>query len=229
MEGGSTASPPFDASNPTAGSSGGASKFLANLPSRGLLSSTILSSNPGGMRVYICDHDTSPPGDMHSRNFINCIPALLYYCIELFCLVMNLFLGAVYNGRSQLDSVVSEDQLIRTNQTNILIRSLMLKNLKGDTKDGKGTSSNQGSRKRAAEKALDKAAGKKAMSSTQLGASQEAASRVLDKDLQSLTVERLRALLKERGLSVKGKKASTHHLLICWINLSENGIDQDLL
>ncbi|KAK4436863.1 hypothetical protein Salat_0020200 [Sesamum alatum] len=160
MEGGSTASPPFDASNPTAGSSGGASKFLANLPSRGLLSSTILSSNPGGMRVYICDHDTSPP----------------------------------------------EDQLIRTNQTNILIRSLMLKNQKGDTKDGKGTSSNQGSRKRAAEKALDKAAGKKAMSSSQLGASQEASSRVLDKDLQSLTVDRLRALLKERGLSVKGKK-----------------------
>ncbi|KAI3454993.1 hypothetical protein Pfo_011656 [Paulownia fortunei] len=162
MEGGSPASPPSDASNPTAGSSGGASKFLANLPSRGLFSSTVLSANPGGMRVYICDHDTSPP----------------------------------------------DDQLIKTNQTNILIRSLMLKNQKGDSssKDGKGTAANQSSRKRAAEKALDKAAGKKAMSSTQLGSSQEGSSRVLDKDLQSLTVERLRALLKERGLSVKGKK-----------------------
>lgn len=31
-------------------------------------------------------------------------------------------------------------------------------------------------------------------------------SRPHDKDFQSLTVERLRALLKEKGLSVKGKK-----------------------
>lgn len=33
-------------------------------------------------------------------------------------------------------------------------------------------------------------------------------SRTTDKDLYSLTVERLRALLRERGLSPKGKKAS---------------------
>ncbi|KAI3463625.1 hypothetical protein Pfo_020288 [Paulownia fortunei] len=104
------------------------------------------------MRVYMCNHDTSPP----------------------------------------------EDQLIRTNQTNILIRSLMLQNGDSGSKDGKGTAANQGSRKRAAEKALDgKAAGKKAMSSTELGSSQ---------DLQSLTVERLRALLREKGLSVRGRK-----------------------
>ncbi|KAK6148106.1 hypothetical protein DH2020_019018 [Rehmannia glutinosa] len=162
MEGCSPVSPPPDASNLTAGSSGGASKFLADLPSRGFFSSTVLSSNPGGMRVYICDHDTTPP----------------------------------------------DNQLIKTNQTNILIRSLMLKNQKGDSssKDGKGSASNQGSRKRAAEKALDKAAGKKAMSSTQLGSFQGGSSRLLDKDLQSLTVDKLRAFLKERGLSVKGKK-----------------------
>ncbi|KAL3839078.1 hypothetical protein ACJIZ3_023669 [Penstemon smallii] len=159
MEGNCSASSPSDSSNPTVGSGGGASKFLSNLPSRGLLSSTVLSSNPGGMRVYICDHDTSPP----------------------------------------------EDQCIKTNPANILIRSFMLKNQKRDScsKDGKGTVANQGSRKRAAEKALDgKAAGKKAMSSS----SQEGSSRVLDKDLQSLTVEKLRALLKEKGLSVKGRK-----------------------
>ncbi|PIN22480.1 hypothetical protein CDL12_04809 [Handroanthus impetiginosus] len=159
MEGGSSVS--SDASL-TAGSGGGASKYLANLPSRGLLSSTVLSSNPGGMRVYICERDTSPP----------------------------------------------EDQLIKTNQINILIRSLMIKNQKGDSgsKDGKGTAANQGSRKRAADKALDKASGKKVMNNPQLGSSQEGSSRVLDKDLHSLTVEKLRALLKERGLSGKGKK-----------------------
>ncbi|KAG8379430.1 hypothetical protein BUALT_Bualt07G0087600 [Buddleja alternifolia] len=174
MEGGCSASPPSEASGVTVDSgSGGASKFLANLPSRGLFSSTVLSSNPGGMRVYICDHDTSPPD-------------------------LNRY------------SVVSEDQLIKTNQTNILIRSLMLKNQKGDSssRDGKVSVANQGSRKRAAEKALDKAAGKKAMSSTQLGSSQEGSSRVLDKDLDSLKVEKLRALLKERGLSTKGIKAN---------------------
>ncbi|KAL6558034.1 hypothetical protein OROMI_018384 [Orobanche minor] len=84
----------------------------------------------------------------------------------------------------------------------------MLKNQRGDSssKDVKGTASNQVSRKRAAEKALDKAAGKKAMSSTQPGSPQGVSSRWLDKDLQSFTVERLRAFLKERGLSMKGKK-----------------------
>ena len=33
-------------------------------------------------------------------------------------------------------------------------------------------------------------------------------SQVPEKDIQFLTVERLRALLKEKGLSIKGKKAS---------------------
>ncbi|XP_051147496.1 uncharacterized protein LOC127262735 [Andrographis paniculata] len=158
MEGGSSASPPFDATNSTAASTGGASKFLANLPTRGLLSSAVISTNPGGMRVYICDHDTSP----------------------------------------------SDDQIIKTNQTNILIRSLMLKNQNGscNSKDGK---SNQGSRKRASEKSLEKA-GKKAMSSTNHGTSQGGSSIAPDRDLQNLTVDRLRALLKERGLSVRGRK-----------------------
>ncbi|KAL3818564.1 hypothetical protein ACJIZ3_004469 [Penstemon smallii] len=156
MEGGCSASPPSDPNNFTAGSGGGTLKLLANLPSRGLFSSTVISSNPGGMRVYICDHETSP----------------------------------------------AANQIIKTNQTNILIRSLMLKNEKGDS----STAANLGSRKRAAEKTLDgKAAGKKAMYSSQIGASQEGSSRVMD-NLQSLTVDRLRALLKEKGLSVKGKK-----------------------
>ncbi|KAL3631711.1 hypothetical protein CASFOL_024695 [Castilleja foliolosa] len=157
MEGGSPVSPPPGV---TAASIAGASKFLSNLPSRGFFSSTVISSNPGGMRVYICDHDTSPP------------------------------------------------------------ESLMLKNQRGDSssKDGKGSASNQGSRKRAAEKALDKAAGKKSISNTQLGSSQGGSSCLPDKDLQSFTVEKLRGFLKERGLSVKGKKASSIIYIMMPIN-----------
>lgn len=34
------------------------------------------------------------------------------------------------------------------------------------------------------------------------------------KDLQSLTVERLRALLKAKGLSLKGRKASIYYIVI---------------
>ncbi|XP_073295608.1 protein LOWER TEMPERATURE 1 [Primulina huaijiensis] len=162
MDGGCAAPSPPDSGNTATGSGGKATEFLANLPSRGLFSSTVFSSNPGGMRVYVCDHDTSPP----------------------------------------------EDQLIKTNQTNILIRSLMLKNKAASSvKDGKSPAAGQSSKKRSADRALDgKAAGKRAMSSSQLGSLQEGSSQVVDKNLQNLTVERLRALLKEKGLSPKGKK-----------------------
>ncbi|KAF5743696.1 hypothetical protein HS088_TW08G00282 [Tripterygium wilfordii] len=140
----------------------GASSLLANLPSRGLLSSTVLSSNPGGMRVYICEHDTSPP----------------------------------------------EGQNIKTNQQNILIRSLTLKKHKGDSssRDAKGAAATDGPRKRAADRVVDgRAASKKANSQT--GSRQEGSnSRAPEKDFHSLTVERLRAILKERGLSTKGRK-----------------------
>ncbi|PHT87953.1 hypothetical protein T459_10059 [Capsicum annuum] len=83
----------------------------------------------GGMRVYVCEHETSPP----------------------------------------------EDQLIKTNQQNILIRSLMLKKQRGDynSKDGKGISSNDNGRKRAAEKALDgRVSTKKATTSKQVASTQ---------------------------------------------------------
>ncbi|CAL5372991.1 unnamed protein product [Camellia sinensis] len=192
-------------SNPTPG---GASKFLADLPSRGLFSSTVPSSNPvlralivrgvqkskspdqpdetdlknkeadgfvlrngwqqGGMRVYICDHDTSPP-------------ATTGPCAKC------------------------EDQLIKTNQTNILIRSLVLKKQKGDSssKDVKTAAASEASRKRPAEKVMDgRASAKRAATNTQEGSK----SRVPEKDLHSLTVERLRALLREKGLSNRGKK-----------------------
>uniref|UniRef100_A0A6N2K690 DET1- and DDB1-associated protein 1 domain-containing protein n=1 Tax=Salix viminalis TaxID=40686 RepID=A0A6N2K690_SALVM len=146
----------------------GASEFLSNLPSHGFLSSTVSSSNPGGMRVYICEHDTSPP----------------------------------------------EGQEIKTNQTNILIRSLQLNKHKGDSslKGVKGLTATEGSRKRAPERALDSRASAK-RGNNQIGSRQGfehaegSYSRTSEKDYYSLTVERLRALLKEQGLSPKGKKA----------------------
>ncbi|KQJ88527.1 hypothetical protein BRADI_4g19110v3 [Brachypodium distachyon] len=39
----------------------GAAKFLAGLPSHGNFSSSPISSNLGGLRVYVCEHDTDPP------------------------------------------------------------------------------------------------------------------------------------------------------------------------
>ncbi|KAI3684435.1 hypothetical protein L6452_33659 [Arctium lappa] len=142
----------------------GASKFLLDLPSKGLFSSSVISSNLGGMRVYVTDHDTSPP----------------------------------------------ENQVIKTDQVNILIRSLLLKQQQkgGPTSKGaKGVGTNEGSRKRAAERAADgRAPAKRAASTSQNGSRKEGSKSQIPENLQSLTVERLRALLKERGLSVKGKK-----------------------
>ncbi|KAK7820112.1 hypothetical protein CFP56_039227 [Quercus suber] len=182
MEG--STSQPSD-SNPTAP---GASEFLAGLPSRGLFSSTVISSNPeyilnkvmvevlgeesglgfaqssnGGMRVYICDHDTAPP----------------------------------------------EGQQIKTNQQNILIRSLMLRKQKGEasSKDVKGVASSEASRKRVAERPSDSRTSAKRANS-QGGSRQEGSnSQASNRDFQNFTVERLRALLKSKGLSPKGKKA----------------------
>ncbi|CAJ1943632.1 unnamed protein product [Sphenostylis stenocarpa] len=143
----------MDASNP---SSSGASSFLANLPSRGHFSSTILSSNPGGIRAYVCDHDTTPP----------------------------------------------EGQHIKTNQQNILIRSLTLKKQRGDSSSKDGS---DGSRKRNAEKVMERSSAKK--TNNQINSRQEGSnSQTATRDFHNLTVERLRALLKAKGLSTKGKK-----------------------
>ncbi|KAJ6797681.1 Uncharacterized protein M6B38_215975 [Iris pallida] len=143
---------------------GRASGLLANLPSRGLLSSTVLSSNLGGIRVYVCDHDTSPP----------------------------------------------EEQVIKTNTTNILIRALQTNKQKSDAKDAASKhvkESNKG--KRSAGRSLESRTSAKrantagASSSTRVGGSSSGFS---EETLQGMTVERLRGLLKERGLSNKGKK-----------------------
>ncbi|XP_077250328.1 protein LOWER TEMPERATURE 1-like [Tasmannia lanceolata] len=140
----------------------GASKYLTNLPSRGLFSSILSSSNLGGIRVYVCEHNTLPPAE----------------------------------------------QLIKTNQTNILIRSLTLNKQKGDSSSNdikvKGTT--EGAKgKRSAERNVDgrslaKRANISGPSSRQDGSSKR------PEDFQTLKVEKLRALLKERGLPTKGKK-----------------------
>ncbi|XP_015882196.1 uncharacterized protein LOC107418040 [Ziziphus jujuba] len=161
MEGSSSSSSsqPSD-SNPT---SNGASQFLSNLPSRGLFSSTVLSSNPGGMRVYVCVHDTSPP----------------------------------------------EGQQIKTNQQNILIRSLTLRNKKSESgsRDANGAGAAESSKKRAPERHPESRPTAKRSnshsSSRQEGSTTQQAP---IRDYQALTVERLRALLKAKGLSLKGKK-----------------------
>ncbi|KAF5201771.1 Sap domain [Thalictrum thalictroides] len=147
---------------------GGASKYLANLPSRGFFTSTSTThlSNPGGMRVYICDHDTSAP----------------------------------------------EDQVVKTNPTNILIRSLEGKNKSESMAKhakGKATPDKAKGKRAATERSTDGRVSTKrantalnSCSSRQEGSS----SRKSEKDFQGLTVEKLRAILKERGLSTKGKK-----------------------
>ncbi|KAL9239361.1 hypothetical protein vseg_013693 [Gypsophila vaccaria] len=147
----SDAPPPSDAIPPPS-RGGAASKFLSNLPSRGLFSSTtISSSNLGGMRVYICDHETAPP----------------------------------------------ENQVIKTDKVNILIRSLTLKNQKGEASSSK---------KRPSDRTADgRTPAKRALTGGQSGSRQGGSSSTAG-NFQGLTVPRLRALLKEKGLSCSGKK-----------------------
>ncbi|KAB2019253.1 hypothetical protein E1A91_D08G287800v1 [Gossypium mustelinum] len=104
------------------------------------------------MRVYICEHNTSPP----------------------------------------------EMQHIKTDQQNILIRSLMLNNNKGGSSSKDVKAAAEGPRKRAAEKVMDSSASPKKANTKNNSQSVGSSS--------SFTVERLRALLKERGHSPKGKK-----------------------
>ncbi|XP_068665686.1 protein LOWER TEMPERATURE 1-like isoform X2 [Aristolochia californica] len=116
----------------------------------------------GGMRVYVCDHDTSPPAE----------------------------------------------QLIKTNQTNILIRSLTLKKQKSDscTKDLNVKIAADNTRgKRCAERPVDGRTSTKRANLTSSSQREGTRSRS-PAEFQSLTVERLRRILKERGLSTKGRK-----------------------
>eukprot|EP00252_Welwitschia_mirabilis_P009745 TRINITY_DN22596_c0_g1_i1.p1 TRINITY_DN22596_c0_g1~~TRINITY_DN22596_c0_g1_i1.p1 ORF type:complete len:155 (+),score=35.63 TRINITY_DN22596_c0_g1_i1:287-751(+) len=104
------------------------------------------------------------------------------------------------------------ERIIRTDPTNILIRSLILKNNKSDSKQRDSKKKNiadNAKGKRPADKQLDDRVRVKRASSNSVtitsdnGASSETFS---EKDLQNYTVDRLRSLLKERGLPTKGKK-----------------------
>jgi len=142
-----------------------AGQYLADLPCRGFFSSpAIPPSNPDGLRVYICDHDTAPP----------------------------------------------EDQVIRTDPTNILIRSLTLNKANVDPKPRdnkrKGAAEN-GKSKRPAERLIDdKLPAKKANNATVSSQKDGSSNWLPESDLQCCTVDKLRSLLKERGLPTKGKK-----------------------
>uniref|UniRef100_A0ACD6AMK0 Uncharacterized protein n=2 Tax=Avena sativa TaxID=4498 RepID=A0ACD6AMK0_AVESA len=137
-----------------------AAKFLAGLPSRGNFSSSSISSSLGGLRVYVCEHDTDPP----------------------------------------------EGQVIETDTTNILIRHLQLKKKESEAKDTGSRIPGESSKgKRSAARSLDVQNSSK---KPNLGNSsaEEAISGFSQHTLQSFTVERLRALLRQRGFTAKGKK-----------------------
>ncbi|KAF7053638.1 hypothetical protein CFC21_061511 [Triticum aestivum] len=107
-------------------------------------------------------------------------------------------------------SDILEGQVIETDTTNILIRHLQLKKKDSEAKDaGSRTPGESGKGKRCAARSLgvQKSSKKPNLgSSSGLPSSDEAISGFSQHTLQSFTVERLRALLRQRGLTTKGKK-----------------------
>ncbi|XP_015698479.1 uncharacterized protein LOC102707172 isoform X2 [Oryza brachyantha] len=103
------------------------------------------------------------------------------------------------------DTAPPEGQVIDTDTTNILIRSLQLSKQKNEGKDvGSRTPGESSKGKRSASRNLD---GKNPSKRPNTGSSAEELPSVFsEQTLQSFTVEKLRILLKERGLSPKGKK-----------------------
>ncbi|KAG8093302.1 hypothetical protein GUJ93_ZPchr0012g20550 [Zizania palustris] len=108
------------------------------------------------------------------------------------------------------DTAPPEGQVIDTDTTNILIRSLQLNKQKSEAKDlGSRIPGESSKGKRSASRILDgKNPSKRPNTSSSAGLSShgESASVFSEQTLQSFTVEKLRILLKERGLSPKGKK-----------------------
>eukprot|EP00244_Chara_vulgaris_P002813 TRINITY_DN14965_c0_g1_i2.p1 TRINITY_DN14965_c0_g1~~TRINITY_DN14965_c0_g1_i2.p1 ORF type:complete len:172 (-),score=42.33 TRINITY_DN14965_c0_g1_i2:296-811(-) len=158
--------------------------FLTGLPSRGNFTKTTSGSVVQGLLpVYICDHETSPP----------------------------------------------EDQYIRTDPTNILIRALKKSKDDAKAKDLKGKAAQEDHKgKRPADAGLDDrpmkrvnasggsgghalgtqgaavgSSGRKEIAGGSLGG---VSGKMSEKDLQNLTVDKLKAFLKEKGLPLKGKK-----------------------
>ncbi|KAG2557574.1 hypothetical protein PVAP13_8NG239505 [Panicum virgatum] len=103
-----------------------------------------------------------------------------------------------------------EGQIIQTDSTNILIRHLQLNKQKSEAKDSGSRTPGETTRgKRSAARSLDvNNSAKRANLGTSSGSSvyEETISGFSQHTLQSFTVERLRALLRQSGLSTKGKK-----------------------
>lgn len=106
--------------------------------------------------------------------------------------------------------VILEGQVVKTDTNNILIRALQLSKHKSEAKDMSSKMPGESSRgKRNAARNLD---GKNPSKRPNIGsptgssAHEESSSGFSELTLQSFTVEKLRSLLKERGLSPKGKK-----------------------
>ncbi|KAL6851869.1 hypothetical protein ACP4OV_020054 [Aristida adscensionis] len=143
---------------------GRAGTLLAGLPSRGNFTDSNIASSMGGLKLYLCLHDTAPP----------------------------------------------EGQVVKTDTNNILIRALQLNKSKSEAKDVNCKTPGESSRgKRNAARNLD---GRNPSKRPNIGSSagstahEDRSSGFSEQMLQSFTVERLRALLKERGLAPKGKK-----------------------
>lgn len=101
------------------------------------------------------------------------------------------------------DTRPPDDQVIKTDSTNILIRALSLKKLRDEAakaKEAKGKAAEESKGKRVAEGSADFHPNKK-QNTVEGGGSKYS-----DKELQSMTVEKLKVLLKVLGASVKGKK-----------------------
>jgi hypothetical protein len=103
----------------------------------------------------------------------------------------------------------TEAQLIKTDSTNILIRYLTLKKGKTDQKpkDNK-RKADDGKGKRPAERPCDDKAMTKRVNvgGGSSNSRRAGSSRPSDKELQSCTVQKIRALLRERGQPLKGNK-----------------------
>ncbi|XP_039776891.1 uncharacterized protein LOC120644342 [Panicum virgatum] len=103
-----------------------------------------------------------------------------------------------------------EGQIIQTDSTNILIRHLQLNKQKNEVKDSGSRTPGETTRgKRSAARSLDvNNSAKRANLGTSSRSSvyEETISRFSQHTLQSFTVERLRALLRQSDLSTKGKK-----------------------
>lgn len=91
----------------------------------------------GGMRVYVTEHDTSPPGQLCDG-----------YGFQMICFNVMTFLRVNLKNWLVVYFIYTENQVIKTDQMNILIRSLLLKQQQKSESSAKGAGKKEGSRKR---------------------------------------------------------------------------------